>query len=249
MATNIPQQQDDASLAQARSRLLATDIPTDIPLQQQTDAFFAQAKSQVPADLLQDLLSPLEQLITSSAAEKALKDGAQVPDFTLPNASGNVVTLSRLLMQGPVVISFYRGAWCPYCNLELRAYQRVLPQLQELGASLVAISPQTPDHSFSLVEKQNLSFAVLSDVGNHVARQFGLVFTIDEAVRAAHRRIGANLPAFNGDDSWELPMAGTFLIDQSGTIRLAFVDPDFSHRLDPSVVVAKLKELKGKLGN
>ena len=249
MATNIPQQQDDASLEQAKSTLLATDIPTDIPLQQQTDAFFAQAKSQVPADLLQDLLSPIEQLITSGAVEKVLKEGTQVPDFTLPDALGNAVMLSHLLAQGPVVISFYRGAWCPYCNLELRAYQRVLPQLQELGASLIAISPQTPDHSLSLVEKQNLSFTVLSDVGNHVARQFGLVFTIDEAVRAAHRRIGANLPAFNGDDSWELPMAGTFLVDRSGTIRLAFVDPDFSRRLDPSVVIAKLKELKAQSGN
>jgi peroxiredoxin len=246
MATNIPQQQDDASLEQAKSALQATDIPTDIPLQQQTDAFFALAKTQVPADLLQDLLSPIEQLITSDAVEKVLKEGVQVPDFTLSDALANAVTLSHLLVQGPVVISFYRGAWCPYCNLELRAYQRALPHLQELGALLVAISPQTPDHSLSLVEKQNLSFTVLSDVGNHVARQFGLVFTIDEAVRGAHKRIGANLPAFNGDDSWELPMAGTFLVDQSGTIRLAFVDPDFSHRLEPSVVIAKLKELKAK---
>jgi peroxiredoxin len=249
MATNIPQQQTDASLEQTKSTLMATDIPTNIPLQQQIDAFFAQAKSHVPADLLKDLLSPVEQLITSGAAEKVLKEGAQVPDFTLPDALGNAVTLSHLLRQGPVVINFYRGAWCPYCNLELRAYQRVLPQLQELGATLVAISPQTPDHSLSTVEKKELTFAVLSDVGNHVARQFGLVFTIDEAVRTAHRQIGANLPAFNGDDSWELPMAGTFLVDQSGTIRLAFVDPDFTRRLDPSVVIARLKELKGKFGN
>jgi peroxiredoxin len=249
MTTNIPQQQADASLAQAKSTLLATDIPTVIPLQQQTDAFFAQAKSQIPADVLQDLLSPVEQLITSGAAEKVLKEGAQVPDFTLPDALGNAVTLSHLLRQGPVVISFYRGEWCPYCNLELRAYQRVLPQLQELGASLVAISPQTPDHNLSLVEKQKLPFAVLSDVGNQVARQSGLVFTIEEAVRTAHRQIGANLPAFNGDDSWELPMAGTFLVDQSGAIRLAFVDPDFSRRLNPSVVIARIKELKGKFGN
>jgi peroxiredoxin len=223
---------------------MATNIP-----QQQADASLAQAKSQVPADLLKDLLSPVEQLITSGAAEKVLKEGAQVPDFTLPDALGNAVTLSHLLMQGPVVISFYRGEWCPYCNLELRAYQRVLPQLQELGASLVAISPQTPDHSLSLVEKQQLTFTVLSDVGNQVAREYGLVFTIDEAVRAAHKRIGANLPAFNGDDLWELPMAGTYLVDQSGTIRLAFVDPDFSRRLDPSVVIERIKELKDKLGN
>lgn len=249
MTTNIPQQQVDDALAQARSTLLATDIPTDVPLPQQTDAFFALAKSQLPADLLQDLLSPVEQLIAAGAVEQALKEGEQAPDFTLPDALGNAVTLSHLLGQGPVVISFYRGAWCPYCNLELRAYQRVLPELQELGASLVAISPQTPDHSLSLVEKQHLSFTVLSDAGNQVARAYGLVFTIEEAVRAAHARIGANLPSFNGDDSWELPMAGTFLVDQAGIIRLVSVDPDFSRRLDPSVVITQIRELKGQFDN
>ena len=228
---------------------MVTNMPTHTPLQQQIDEFLADERNLPPADLLKDLLGIIEQLITSGATEKALKEGAQAPDFTLPDALGNAVTLSHLLAQGPVVITFYRGEWCPYCNLELRAYQGVLPQLQELGATLVAISLQTPDHSLSLVEKQQLTFTVLSDVGNRVARQFGLVFTIEEAVRTAHRRIGANLPAFNGDDSWELPMAGTFLVDQSGTIRLASVDPDFSRRLDPSVVIAEIKELKGKLGN
>jgi len=113
MTTNVPQQQADDSLAQARSTIQAINIPADIPLQQQMDAFFAQAKSLVPADLLQDLLSPVEQLIASGAVEKALKEGAQAPDFTLPDALGNPVTLSHLLRQGPVVISFYRGAWCP----------------------------------------------------------------------------------------------------------------------------------------
>src|SRR5207248_9322463 len=125
--------------------------------QQQTDAFFAQAKSQIPADLLQDLLSPIEQLIASKAVEKALKEGTQAPDFTLPDALGNPVTLSHLLRQGPVVISFYRGAWCPYCRLTLRAYQQAWPQIQESGASLVAISPQTPEHSRALVEKEELT--------------------------------------------------------------------------------------------
>jgi peroxiredoxin len=224
-------------------------MPTNTPLQQQLDEFLAQGRSLLPAHLLQDLLSPIEQLITSGAAEKALKEGVQAPDFTLPDALGNAVTLSHLLAQGSVVITFYRGEWCPYCNLELRAYQQALPQLRALGASLVAISPQMPDHSLSTGEKLELTFAVLSDVGNHVARQFGLVFSIDEAVRTAHERVGANLPAFNGDDSWELPMAGTFLIDQAGILRLAFVDPDFTRRLDPSVIIARLNELRGELGS
>ena len=190
------------------------------------------------------MLSPIGQLINSGAAKKALKEGAQAPDFTLPDARGNAVTLSHLLTQGPVVMTFYRGQWCPYCHLQLRAYQQALPHIQARGASLVAISPQTPDHSRAMAEKLKLTFALLSDRGNRVARQFGLVFTIDNAVRGAHKQVCADLPTFNGNESWELPMAGIFLIDQSGTVRLAFVHPDFTRRLDSSVVIARLNELK-----
>jgi len=228
---------------------MVTNMPTHTPLQQQIDEFLAEESNLPSPDLLKDLLSIIEQVITSGAAEKALKEGAQAPDFTLPDARDLAVTLSHLLAQGPVVITFYRGEWCPFCNLALRAYQQTWPQLRALGASLVAISPQTPDHSLSTVEKKKLTFTVLSDVGNHVAREYGLVFTIDEAVRPACQQVGANLPAFNGDDSWELPMAGTFLIDQSGIVRLAFVNPDYTRRLDPSVIVARLKELRRELGS
>lgn len=105
------------------------------------------------------------------------------------------------------------------------------------------ISPQTPDHSLSIAEKQALTFAVLSDAGNRVARQFGLVFAMDEAVCAVYKQPGTNLLAYNGDDSWELPMPGTFLIDQEGIVHLAFVDPNFTHRLDPSITIARLQEL------
>ena len=219
-------------------------VPTNTPLQQQIDEFIAEGASWLPTNLLQDLLSPIGQLINSGAAENALKEGAQAPDFTLPDARGTAVRLSHLLTRGPVIMTFYRGQWCPYCHLALRAYQQALPHMQARGASLVAISPQTPDHSRAMAEKLELTFALLSDMGNQVARQFGLVFTIDEAVRGAHKQVRADLPAFNGDNSWELPMAGTFLVDQSGTVRLAFVHPDFTRRLDPSVIIARLNELK-----
>jgi peroxiredoxin len=223
---------------------MATNIPKNTPLQQQIDEFIAEGASWLPTGLLQDLLRPTRQLINCGAAEQTLKEGAQAPDFTLPDARGNALTLSHLLTQGPVVMTFYRGQWCPYCHLQLRAYQQALPHMQARGASLVAISPQTPDHSRALAQKLDLTFALLSDRGNQVARQFGLVFTIDEAVRGAHKQVGADLPRFNGIESWELPMAGTFLIDQAGTVRLAFVHPDFTRRLDPSVVIARLNELK-----
>lgn len=235
MATNIP----SGSLANT----LTSTIPTDIPLQEQIDRFVALGAEYVPEEMAKQVNSHIEQLIQSGAAEFALKEDEQAPDFTLPDALGQPVTLSQLLTQGPVIIIFYRGVWCPYCNLELRAYQKALPQLQELGATLVAISPQTPDHSLSTMEKQGLAFAVLSDVGNQVAREYRLVFTLDKVARALHAQIGADLPAYNGDDSWELPVTATFLVDQSMTVRLASVDPNFFHRLDPSFVLARLKEL------
>lgn len=230
-----------ASLANA----LMSAVPTDLLLQEQIDRYDAMGAKYVPEEVVRRVDSHITQLITSGIAEAALKENEQVPDFTLPDALGQQVTLSQLLTQGPVIITFYRGGWCPYCNLELRAYQKALPQIQELGATLVAISPQTPDHSLSTIEKQELAFAVLSDVGNQVARQFGLVFTLDEATRALYTQFGADLPMFNGDDSWELPMTGTFLVDQARTVRLASVDSNFLHRLDPSFVIAQLKELVG----
>ena len=221
-------------------------FPTNTPLQQQIDEFIAEGVSWLPTHLLQDLLSPIGQLINSGAAENALKEGAQASDFALPDSRGTVVRLSHLLTQGPVIMTFYRGQWCPYCHLALRAYQQALPHMQARGATLVAISPQTPDHSRALAEKLGLTFALLSDMGNQVARQFGLVFTIAEAVRGAHKQVCADLPTFNGTDSWDLPMAGTFLVDQLGTVRLAFVHADFTRRLDPSVIIARLNELQGE---
>ncbi len=119
---------------------MATNIPLNTPLQQQIDEFIAEGASWFPTDLLRDLLRPIGQIVTSGAAEKALKEGEQAPDFTLPDAGGNAVSLSHLLMQGPVVISFYRGQWCPYCHLALRAYQQAVPLLQAGRATLVAIS-------------------------------------------------------------------------------------------------------------
>src|SRR5438128_2310612 len=148
-----------------RRKIRVMTIPTNTPLQQQIDEFIAEGASWLPSALLQDLLSPIGQLINSGAAGKALKEGAQVPDFTLPDARGNEVKLSHLLTQGPVVMTFYRGQWCPYCHLALRAYQQALSQIQTRGASLVAISPQTPYHSRAMAEKLDLTFALLSDMG------------------------------------------------------------------------------------
>jgi peroxiredoxin len=219
-------------------------MATAVSFRQQLDDYIAMQVSRLPAEVIKDLTSPIEILVETNAAAKALQEGQKVPDFTLPDAYGQEYTLSELLKKGPVVITFYRGIWCNFCSLEMNAYQSSLDRLQELGASLIAISPQTQEHCLAISKKLGLTFAVLSDQGNRVSHQFGLVFTIGEPARSAHYTVHKVLPKYNGDDSWEVPIPATYVIDQSGTIRLAFIDPDFMNRLDPEVVIEQLQSLQ-----
>jgi peroxiredoxin len=147
-----------------------------------------------------------------------------------------------------VVVVFYRGGWCPYCNLHLRGFQRRLQEFRELGAKIVAISPQLPDNSLSTKEKDELEFPVLSDVGNKVARQFGIVFELSDELVALYRQLGHALEDFNGTaGKSELPVPATFLVDQSGMIRLAHVDVDYTRRLDPDDIIEVLKTTKAEI--
>jgi peroxiredoxin len=194
---------------------------------------------------LQANAQALADLIASGLSASALREGDAAPDFALPDAHGQVIALRTLLGRGPVVISFYRGGWCPYCNLELRGLQRVLPEIVRAGASLVAISPQLPDHSLSTEEKNQLTFPVLSDAGNIVAKRFGIVFTLPAALVHAYKAIGRDLVEMNGEaGAAELPMPATFVLDKSGAIRLAFVAEDWSKRLAPDIVVDTLRGLR-----
>jgi Peroxiredoxin len=202
-----------------------------------------QKKSKLPAEMGEIFQKSTEELVQSGIAERGKKVGSKAPDFALPNAKGTTTRLSDLLPQGPVVLTFYRGEWCPYCNLTLHAYQKYLPEMKQLGATLVAISPQTPDHSLSTAEKWQLEFEVLSDEGNQVAREYGLVFSMSEELRALYKNLGNDLETYNGDASWELPMPGTFVIAQDGTIQLAFVDADYTHRLEPAAILDTLRHL------
>jgi peroxiredoxin len=182
-----------------------------------------------------------DALRTPEILGQALQEGARAPNFRLPNAQGGSLELNELLRRGPVVLTFYRGQWCPYCTLELRAYQRLLPQLQALGASLVAVSPQTPDNSLSTVEKNELSYPVLSDVGLHVTRAYGLAFDLPpELVELYQRQLTIDLVRWNGEDRWSLPIPATYLIGEDSRIVLAHVDPDYRERLEPQAVLARL---------
>jgi peroxiredoxin len=212
-------------------------------LEQQIAAFNAQLATQAPPQVVDQISQYINTLIASGVEKNALKVGEKAPSFTLPDALGRQVSLAGFLQQGPVVVTFYRGEWCPYCNLQLHAYQQVLPQIKELGANLIAISPQTPDHSLSMSEKHELAFPVLSDQGNQVARQFGLVYSIEEQTRTLFKSLGSDLSAFNGDESWELPVPGTFIISQDGTIRLTYADANYTQRLEPSALLDGLRTM------
>lgn len=185
------------------------------------------------------------ELIASGIKASALKAGDRVEDFVLNDAGGRPVRLQALLGRGPAVISFYRGGWCPYCNIELRGLQRVLEQIIALGASLIAVSPERPDNSLSTIEKNNLSFPVLSDIGNVIARRFGIVYRLPDELVELVKASDLDLAEWNGEPgAVELPMPATFIVDREGVIRLAFVDEDYTKRLDPDEVLTALRGLQ-----
>ena len=173
---------------------------------------------------------------------KPLKAGDEIPAFTLPNALGRPVSSGELLARGPLVITFYRGAWCPYCNLTLKALQESIGDFRELGAQLVAISPMTPDNSLSLAEKHGLEFEVLSDPGLKVTSQFGLTYTLPLEIQAFFKKGGTDLSQYNGDGSWKLPLAATYITDHDGIV-VASVNADWRNRLDPLEIIAALQKL------
>ncbi len=213
-------------------------------LDQQLADFRAEFARTAPSGRSALYEAKIEELRTNFAAEKALGVGDNAPAFTLSKAQGRPVSLAGILESGPAVVSFYRGGWCPYCNIQLRAYQAALPDIVAFGARLVAISPQLPDASLSTAEKNGLSFDVLSDVGNRVARSFGLVFALPEELRAALRSADKALPPINGDESWELPVPATYVIAPDGRIALAFVDVDYRRRLSPEDILETLGTLR-----
>jgi peroxiredoxin len=213
-------------------------------LQQQLDAFKAEFARTAPAGRPALYDAKIEELRASFALERAIGLEDQAPDFTLPDPEGRTVALSELLRTGPAVVTFYRGGWCPYCNIQLRAYQGVLPEMAALGARLVAISPQLPDGSLSTAEANDLTFDVLSDVGNHVARRFGLVWSLPEELRAAMRSNNKALPGINGDDSWELPVPATYVIARDGRVVLAAIEVDYRKRLEPDAILTALRTLR-----
>lgn len=172
-----------------------------------------------------------------------LKVGEKAPDFTLNNAMGENITLSNLLKEGKVILTFYRGTWCPYCNLQLNQYQTALEEMKELGAQLVAVSPQTPDESLNIKEKNELQFEVLSDNSNLVAREFTTVFKNDTAPIEAMTDLGIDFDSFYADDSKEIPVPAVFIIEQDSTISFAKTEGgDYRNRVEAMDMINALKQ-------
>jgi len=183
----------------------------------------------------------VRDLAESGLLNGALSVGATAPPFTLKNAQGREVSLQSLLDRGPAVVSFYRGGWCPYCSVGLRALQVALPQISDAGGSLVAISPELPDHSLTTTERNELTFEVLSDPGNGVARQFGLGYVWPEDFVAISRSHGVDVAGRSGMETTETPVPATYIINRDGKIIYAFLDADYTKRAEPREIVATLR--------
>jgi peroxiredoxin len=196
--------------------------------------------AQAPAELLDGFARAARRLDQIDFAARAPQMGELAPDFVLTDQVGEDVHLAALLRGGPVVLIFYRGEWCPYCNLQLRSFQAHLDEFAALGAQLVAISPQMPDHSLSMAEKNELGFRVLSDVEAAVIDRYGLRYEVDPETRALLATVGNDLASYNGKAGWVLPAVATFVIAPGGDVRYANVRGDWTERAEPTEVLAVL---------
>ncbi len=213
-------------------------------LKNNIDAFKFEFLPQIPEQLRNTMDKAQQALKDSRIAERALAAGNDAVDFTLPNARGEQVSSEALRQQGPIVVSFYRGGWCPYCGLELKALQSVNAEIEALGARLVAISPQVPDESLSTAEKNDLEFEVLSDLKGKVADQYGLTFSLDEDLRPIYKNWGADVAVVNDDPDCKLPLPATYVISQDGKIVHSFVEEDYTERLEPDAILNALRDLR-----
>ncbi|RDK05962.1 peroxiredoxin-like family protein [Cupriavidus lacunae] len=217
-------------------------------LQDKLDAFKADFKAGKPPYNAPPEIHPImeratAELVASGQAARAIKAGDRAPQFRLKDQDGNEVSSADLLAKGPLVVTFYRGVWCPYCNLELQAMNEALPQIQALGANVVAISPQTAVNSRKSVRTNKLGFPVLNDARGETGAAFGLRFSLPDYLVDLYKMLRNDLPAFNDDPSWTLPMPARYVIGQDGIVLYSEVNPDYTHRPDPSEMFPVLEKV------
>jgi peroxiredoxin len=213
-------------------------------IQEQSEQVQAAAAERLPAEVVATFARDREAMLERGNPTDAVAAGDLLQDFTLPDATRKDVSLSDLVADGPTVLVFYRGGWCPYCNLALHQYQaELVPQLSRFGARLAAISPQQPDESLSTAEKHSLQFPVLSDAGARIARRMGVTFEPAQNVLEAQRALGVDIRDGNADGATELPMPTVLVVDRDRVVRLADVHPDYTNRTEVETIVSALAEL------
>jgi peroxiredoxin len=212
-------------------------------LQTSLESAYADFQKAAPQPVLDTFSAGITELKTTFDPAKAIQPGQAFPAFTLPSATGTPISSADLLSKGPLLISFYRGEWCPFCNLELRALQKLLPELKARNVSLVAISPQLPDASLSTAEKNALEFPVLSDVRNKLARELGIVWTQPKGFGPIFQGFGVDWEKSYGDELLEVPIPATVLVDKDGVVREAFLDVDYTKRLEPATALEWVEKL------
>lgn len=221
-------------------------------LQDRLDAFRAQFEAgaepwKAPRSVIELMHKGTAELVATGQAERALKAGDRAPVFNLEDPDGAYVSSRDLLAKGPLVVTFYRGVWCPYCNFELQALQEALPEIQARGANLVAISPQTPPNSRKSQRQNELSFPILSDAGGEIGAAFGLRFALPDYLVELYKAFGNDLPLINKDPDWTLPMPARYVIGTDGVIAYAEVNPDYTQRPDPSELLPVLDRLASQV--
>jgi peroxiredoxin len=215
-----------------------------VTIREQSEQMKAAAAQRLPAEVVEVFDRSIRDLLDQGVPSGAITVGDSLEPFTLSDATGAPVTLDQLIEAGPAVIVFYRGGWCPYCNLALRTYQReLLPELTAFGARLVAISPQSPDQSLSTAEKAGLGFTVLSDPASRLARQIGISFQQADEVLGAQRKLGLDLAQVNAEGSTELPRPTVLVVDENRTVRFVDVQPDYTARTEVADILAALASL------
>lgn len=214
----------------------------DSNLKAQLESRKAASGGKAPESVKKSYAAGIQAVVDSGVVQQARQLGDTAPDFSLTNASGKTITLSETLQKGPVVLTWYRGGWCPYCNLTLNALQKELPNFEAAGATLFALTPEMPDRSMSTAEKHALEFEVLSDIDNCVARDYGIVFKLTDEVAAIYEE-KFGLSDYNGNESAELPLAATYIINPDGKIVYAFLDADYRNRAEPAEITAALQSL------
>lgn len=203
-----------------------TDLATQI------QQFNIELAAKVPQEVLEAFGKSIEDLKTKNIEEKSIKIGETIPNFSLKNAKNEVVNSSDILKNGKMIIAFYRGSWCPYCNLELKALQEKISEFKEKNATLVAISPQSPDNSLTVIEKHHLTFEVLTDKDNVFAKQLGIVFELQDFVLPYYHALGIDLSSFNENADNSLPIPAVFVINESSKIIYKFADANYMNRID-----------------